>query len=157
MRQRIFGVGNELRGDDGVGLVVARAAAQRLSAHDVEYLEIGADPLALLAELERTDAAVIVDAADMGEEPGAIMALCARDAVRAVRTDPLLCHGFGLKDVLSIAQEIGILPERTRIVGIQPLSFEGQGLSPEVRGRLDQYVETTCNEVLGHEEEDSRR
>lgn len=157
MRQRLFGIGNELCGDDGVGLAVARAAAGRLHSRGIEYLEIGADPLALLAELERTDRAVIVDAADMGEEPASVRILAAEDAVRAVRTDPLLCHGFGLKDVLSIATEMGILPKWTRIIGIQPLRFEGQSLSPEIRERLEHYVETTCREGFGDEEEDPGR
>lgn len=152
MRCRIFGIGNELRGDDGVGLVVARAAASRLRNHDVDYLEIGSDPMALLAELERTDKAVIVDATDMGGESGAVVVLDAAVAIGAVRADPLLCHGFGLADVLSLAREMGILPEITRIVGIQPLHFEGQELSPDIRGQLELYIETTCIEVLGNEE-----
>lgn len=145
-------MGNPLRGDDGIGLAVAREAARRLQGQGVPvvHFEAGGDPLALLAELERIERAVIVDAAEMGEPAGTVRVLPPERAIAAIRRDPLLAHGFGLGEVLRLAAAAGILPREVSIVGIQPARTElGEQLSPVLRQQLPEYVDITCEEVLG--------
>ena len=76
-RIAVLGVGNELRSDDAAGVLVARAFSQRecvTHADRVLIIEAGHAPENRTGELRRfaPDAVLIIDAADMGEEPGAV-------------------------------------------------------------------------------------
>jgi hydrogenase 3 maturation protease len=76
-RVAILGVGNEMRCDDAAGVMVARALSQRECATHTDrvlIIEAGHAPENRTAELRRfaPDLVIIVDAADMGEEPGTI-------------------------------------------------------------------------------------
>ena len=64
----VLGIGNRLRGDDGVGALFAeRCAARGLAAIDCG--DVPENHLARLAR-ERPDLVIIADAADFGAEPG---------------------------------------------------------------------------------------
>ena len=76
-RIAVLGVGNELRSDDAAGVLVARALSQRecvTHADRVLVIEAGHAPENRTGELRRftPDAVLIIDAAEMGKEPGAI-------------------------------------------------------------------------------------
>jgi len=66
----VIGVGNELLRDEGVGMVVARALQGEKLPPNVRVVEGGVGGLDLLFEMEGAERAIIVDAADMGLEPG---------------------------------------------------------------------------------------
>ena len=77
LRVAILGVGNEMRSDDATGGLVARALSQRecaTHADRVLIIEAGHAPENRTGELRRfaTNLVIIIDAADMGEEPGTI-------------------------------------------------------------------------------------
>ena len=67
----VVGVGNELRGDDGVGLVVARALEGTLPK-DVRVLECEGEPVSLLSAWEGCERTIVVDATQSGAQPGTI-------------------------------------------------------------------------------------
>ncbi len=76
-RVAIAGIGNTQRSDDAAGMLVARALSERACAADQErvlILEAGHAPENHTAVIRgfRPDVVVLVDAADMGKEPGAI-------------------------------------------------------------------------------------
>jgi hydrogenase 3 maturation protease len=83
-RVAIVGVGHELRGDDAAGLAVARAL-QRTLTGDQEVLVIDAGPVpeSQIGPLRRfrPDVVLFVDAAQMGEAPGAIRWLSPHEAL----------------------------------------------------------------------------
>ncbi len=76
-RIAIVGIGNTLRSDDAAGMLVARALSQRMCATDQDHvlvLEAGQAPENYTADIRgfRPGVIVLVDAADMGKEPGAV-------------------------------------------------------------------------------------
>lgn len=76
-RVAIVGIGNSLRSDDAAGILVARTLAQQECAADkdrVLIVEAGHAPENHTAELRAfaPEVILLVDAADMGKEPGAI-------------------------------------------------------------------------------------
>ena len=127
-------VGNLLRGDDGFG----PAMAERLTdlPDGAELVETGIGGVALLQELlAGCDGLVLVDAVDLGERPGTVLAITpdVQDAVHVADV-----HLANPQRVLSMAKSMGALPERVLIVGCQSAEVETleQRLSPEVEHSL---------------------
>ena len=123
-------VGNVLRGDDGFGAAVA--ARLESPPPGVDVAETGIGGTALLQELlAGYDGLILVDAVDEGEAPGTVLVL-EPEIGEAVHVPDV--HLANPERVLNIAKGIGVLPERVRIVGCQPLDADemAEGLSPPV-------------------------
>ena len=138
----VLGVGNPMRGDDGVGPEVATRVA-RLGLPDLEVAS-ETEPLALLDHLRQEpghDVVVVVDATAPGQHPGRVRVLevAAQPLVRPGR--PLGSHGLGVVDAVELARSLGLLPPRLTVIGIEALSDQlGTGLSDPVRERVDDAV-----------------
>jgi hydrogenase 3 maturation protease len=81
-RVALMGVGNDLRGDDGAGLALARELQAHLPADAggrLLVIEAGQAPENFSGALRRfePDLVVLLDAAHLGEEPGAVRWLAA--------------------------------------------------------------------------------
>ena len=123
-------VGNVLRGDDGFGAAVA--ARLESPPPGVDVAETGIGGIALLQELlAGYDGLILVDAVDEGEEPGTVLVL-EPEVGEAVHVPDV--HLANPDRVLNVAKGVGVLPERVRIVGWQPLDAAemAEGLSPPV-------------------------
>lgn len=135
MRALVVGVGNPARGDDSVGLVVAREVRDRLPAGSgVDVEELWAGGLRLAEALAGYDAAVVVDAMETGRvPPGHVAKLplgycCAARAIDCV-------HDATLESALAFLAEAGErMPARLALLGIEvrETSVLGEGLTPEV-------------------------
>jgi hydrogenase maturation protease len=138
----VLGVGNAMRGDDGVGPEVAT----RVARLDLPGLEVASEtePLALLDHLRqkpRHDVVVVVDATAPGPHPGRVRVLevAAQPLVRPGR--PLGSHGLGVVDAVELARSLGLLPPRLTVIGIEALSDRlGAGLSDPVGERVEEVV-----------------
>ncbi len=140
---RIIGLGNELVCDDGVGIRIGRLL-QTLplpSTHTVDLRPmIGLD---CLEEWDANDAIVIVDAASSGAAPGTVSTLRIED-VSAIAEIPYCSHGFGLAEVLAIAQRLhpDRLPAAIAIVTVEVRRIDryGTALSPPVQQALTEGI-----------------
>ncbi|MCD6351655.1 MAG: hydrogenase maturation protease [Armatimonadetes bacterium] len=140
-RIAVLGVGNELRQDDAVGVVVARRLSQIDLPEGVEVIEGHVGGINLLFEIEDADWAIIVDAVDMGKEPGAVEVFDASEADVHVVERTASLHHVSLADVLQLAELTGV-STRVTLVGVQPeTTMPGEGLSDTVAGRVEEVVE----------------
>lgn len=148
-RVLVVGVGNVLHGDDGFGVAVARRLADRSLPEGVTVTETGIGGIHLVHELMAGyDAVVVIDAVDRGRPPGTVMVIDA-DVTDVERLDTTERHDL-LADMhlatperaLMVARAVGVLPERTIIVGCQPVELEtlGVGLSAEVTDAVEVAV-----------------
>jgi hydrogenase maturation protease len=134
-RAVVVGIGNEDRGDDGVGPAVARA----LSDRDVPGLRVvtSAEPLDLLDDDLAADVLVVVDAACSGRVPGTVLVLDARREPLPVWAGAGGTHAFGLAAVVELLAALGRLPERLLLVAVEAHAFDpGAALSPPVRAAV---------------------
>ncbi len=138
----ILGLGNPLRGDDGIGPRVIEELNRRGLPEGVTALDGGIGGLDLLNVLEGWERVIIVDAADIGQEPGQFARFTPDQMRLAGSTDALSLHHAGLAEALALAQALGQpLPEIT-ILGVQPATTEwGEGLSPVMEAVLPTVVE----------------
>jgi hydrogenase maturation protease len=130
----LIGIGNELRGDDGVGpYIVRRLQASRLRG--VDCLLLGADVTALTEALETTRHAYVFDALHSGAPAGTVRRIDALSEKLPKELAHCSTHGFALADVLELAHVLGNLPETLAVFGVEGETFElGLGLSATVRG-----------------------
>ena len=71
-RVRVIGIGNPLRGDDAVGLLVARRVRE-LAGPEVEVMELEGEPSRLIDAWQGARLVVVVDAVKSGAAEGAVM------------------------------------------------------------------------------------
>jgi hydrogenase maturation protease len=125
-------VGNRLRGDDAVGLEVARHLRGTLP-EDVQLTEREGEPTTLIAAWEGADALWVVDAVSSGSTAGTVHRLDA--GARPLPPDPFRAstHHVSLAETVELARVLGRLPARTVVFGIEAASFAiGEPLTPSV-------------------------
>ena len=144
----ILGLGNPLRGDDGIGLRVIEALNRRGLPEGAAALDAGTGGLDLLQILEGWERAIIIDAADVGREPGQFVRFTPDEARFVGSQDAMSPHNAGLAEVLALADAVGQpLPEMV-IFGVQPARIGwGEGLSKAVEATLPALVDAVFDEI----------
>ncbi|EKE01197.1 MAG: hypothetical protein ACD_21C00194G0001 [uncultured bacterium] len=150
----IIGVGNPLRHDDGIGpqiIKILRSMQEGSSPYnrqqgnknsnivdckDLTLFDGGTDGLALLDQVAEYEKVIIIDAVQMLAPPGTVKSFTPAEAKINIKSDVLSTHGFGLADMLKLAEKLDI-KTKISIIGIQPkdISF-GEGLSNEVQTQI---------------------
>ena len=154
-RLKVIGVGNEWRGDDAVGLLVAR----RLKADQLPGVEIGECRGTVTAVREAwKDAAgvIVVDAVVAGGPPGTIHRFDAHGAgVPVELSRSSSSHGWGVAEALALGQVLHEQPPWLIIYGIEGQNFgPGQEVSQEVAAAIPEAVHRLRREIqawLGRE------
>ena len=144
----VVGLGNPLRGDDGIGPRAVAELEKRALPNGVEALDAGTAGLDLLQLMEGWDRVVIVDAADVGKEPGQFVRFTYNQARLVEADDPFSFHHAGLADVLALAGALDRQLPPIVIFGVQPGKVGwGEGLSPDLEPRLPILVDAVLEEV----------
>ncbi len=145
----VLGLGNDILGDDAVGLLAAR----RLRAspvQGVDVVETGEAGLALLDLLEGYDRALLLDSIVAGDHPpGAILEFTSADFAKIVGPSP---HYAGLPEVIRLAHALGIaFPGEIRVLACavaDPYQLR-DGLSGPVQAAVAGMVERASRIVEG--------
>jgi hydrogenase maturation protease len=143
----VIGMGNRLCGDDSVGPVILDALK---TFHDkrMELVEGGVDALALLELLAQREHALVIDATRMGLDPGAIRAFSRHDVEMIVTEEHLSLHGMGMAEALQLGEQLGMLPEDLKFIGIQPLSVNvNTPLSEPVAASVSAVIDLVIEEL----------
>lgn len=145
----VIGLGNPLMGDDGIGLIVLDHLAAQAFAPPVEFVDGGTWGLALLPDVERAGALLLLDAVQGAGEPGTVYVLDSQDIPRflAAKVSP---HQVDVRELLALADLRGELPTKLRVVGVQPAAVDyGDGLSPAVSAAVERMVAAACDVLAG--------
>ncbi len=145
---KVFAVGNAFYGDDGVGAAVLDHARRQGLWPDSELVDLQTDALALIDHLDLDDLNVVIDAANMGLEPGSVVAFAPDEVQLKIKSDHLSMHGFGLAEAFDLARRLDKLPSRVLIVGVEPARVEiNTGLSAQVAAAVPRVVAAINAEV----------
>ncbi len=143
-----IGLGNELRGDDAAGLLVARAVRDRLG-DAIETAEHEGEPVTLLDLWEHADLVLLADAVGGGTDPapGTVHRF---DAVAgplpAVFGGPST-HALGLAETIELARTLNRLPARLIVFGIEGERFAtGERQSGAVLEAVNRVAEAAATE-----------
>lgn len=139
-RLAFIGVGNELRGDDAVGVQIVQLLRESMPlAENMLFCEAGPAPENFTSLLRRfgPDMALLIDAVQMGAVPGAIRLLDVSTAdsyPASTHTLPLKLFARYLKNEMSCS---------VMLLGIQPMDLSlGASLSSPVRASADDITQT---------------
>jgi hydrogenase maturation protease len=144
----VIGLGNPLRGDDGVGVRVAQILAEQALSPGVEVMDGGTQGLGIVNLMEGRQRVIVVDAADVGRSPGQFVRFTLDEARLLGDDQHLSVHAAGLRDALLLAQALKMLPDQVIIFGVQPASLEWEStLSPQVEATLPDLIEAVLAEL----------
>jgi len=143
----VVGVGNEMRGDDAVGLAVVRALSGTVP-EGVAVLECEGEPVSLLSAWEGHARAIIVDATQSDAEPGTIRRIVAADGPLPPALAGSSTHLLGLADAVELARALKRLPAATIVYGIEGASFNtGVGISEPVAAAAEKVAAAIRREL----------
>lgn len=143
----VVGIGNPDRGDDGIGPLVVRRLAGRVST-DVVLIERTGDALALIEDWAGADGVVLVDAAAPGTAPGSIHRIdLLRDALPS-HLSLSSTHAFGVADAVALARTLGRLPAGITVYAIEGANFTpGAPVTPVVAASIEDVVTRIAAEL----------
>jgi hydrogenase maturation protease len=150
-RLLILGLGNEILGDDAIGLLVSKRVFEilRSSLHDVDvsYAAAQVGGWRLLDLLPGYDEIVIVDAIQGGGKVGE----CYRVNLGESSTSHLKSsHGLGLEEALTLAFPVGEGPRPIiTVYGIECRNVLdlGEGLSPSLVDKIEPISSEIAQDV----------
>jgi hydrogenase maturation protease len=147
LKLKVIGIGNAYRGDDAVGLAVARALRADAPA-GVDVLELEGEPTSLLGAWEGCDVVWLVDAVSSGSPPGTVHRVdaCAGPVPAAFgRTST---HHLGLPEAVELARALARLPARLVVFGVEAESYgAGEGLTPAVEAAVEPVADAIRAEI----------
>lgn len=145
MNIAVFGIGNILLSDDGVGVhAVNKLKNEYDFPESVELIDGGTKGLDLLPLFENRDKVLIIDAANFRKEPGTID-IVEGDRIPSFLSSKLSVHQIGLPDMLFAAKLMEIMPSEMCLIGIQPLSME---TAYEMSDVISNKIEALIDKVL---------
>lgn len=153
-RLLIIGVGQEWRGDDVAGLLVARRLRETAdpgwtikessgAAHD------------LLSAWEGAGAVILADAVQGGGWPGEIYRFPVHEESLPAELFPAASsHAWGVAQALALGRVLRQLPHYLVVYGIEGRNFGlGQELSPEVAQAIPAVAQRILEEIKEYQEE----
>jgi hydrogenase maturation protease len=148
-RVLVAGIGNMFLGDDGFGCAVARRLADAPLPAGVDVADYGIRGFDLAYALgSGYDAAVLIDAAPLGEAPGTLAVLeVPVDEAAGAEIDT---HGMDPVRVLALAHELGGTPARTLVLACQPghiVDPDGEEVLAELSTEVRHAIELAVPEV----------
>lgn len=154
----MLALGNDILGDDAVGLAAARALRAELAGVQppVEVIEAPGAGFTLLELLEGYDRALLLDAAVTGRcPPGTVLELPAEQLGDTVAPSP---HAAALAEVLDLARRLQApFPAELRILALEvedPYVFR-EGLSAPAAAALPAFI-ARARQILQQWRNDAR-
>jgi hydrogenase maturation protease len=135
---RIIGVGNPMRGDDGVGANVA----EKLCADGIPALTFDGDGAELMEMWVGHEHVIIVDATQSQATAGTVYRFNANAEGLPSHLFRHSTHQFGVVEAVEMARALNRLPTRLTVYGIEGGDFSlGAGLSLDVKRAVPTVVQ----------------
>lgn len=145
----IIGVGNEFRGDDAVGLVVAQRLAA-LKLPDIRVIEHTGEGTDLIEAWEGVACVYLIDAVLTQGLIGSVYRFEAHDKPLPAQYFGVSSHALGVAEAIEISRSLGQLPAKVVVFGIGCRSFDpASSLTPEVRQAVENVVRQLLQEAGG--------
>ena len=145
MKTAVYGIGNILLGDDGIGPAVVHYLESRLD-DDITLEDLGTPSLDLPNYLDGFDRVIFIDAVAVDAPPGTVH-LFTRDEITAVSTGIRVSpHEPSINDALIVMDFAGNAPSEVTLVGIVPETLEG---AMTLSGAVSRAIPAAAAAVMG--------
>lgn len=145
----IIGMGNPLLSDDGIGIAVANAVAERLRhCMNLSVAELHTGGIRLMEAMAGFKRAVVVDAMLSGASPGTVRRFDPADFVTTKNT--FSSHDTDFATAYNLGRMVGVLlPEQLSFWGIEVREFDlfGERFTGEVAAAVPGAVDRIIAEI----------
>lgn len=148
MNMAVVGLGNLIRGDDGVGVHAIRMlSADSTLPCDLQIIEGGTLGLDLLFGLRGVSHLLALDAVDSGASPGTLLRFVNEELSSLPISKSV--HLLGFADLLGAMSLLEDAPREVVLLGIQPESIDWRvTLSPVVSASLNDLVGAAHAQIM---------
>ena len=150
MKTIVLGVGNQILGDDGVGIHVTNELKKRVTDPNITIDDAVTGGMNLLELLLGYEKAILIDAVKTNEgETGEVKRISLDNFSTMHSCNP---HDVSLIEAIEVAKKMGEerIPKEIIIIGIMmkeiPCEF-GEKLSNEIAAAVPKAVDMTLNEI----------
>ncbi len=144
MQTLVIGLGNELLGDEGVGVDAARLLQRKKLPENAKVLEVGTAILDALPELEQARRIIVLDAMKGENPPGTVYKIPLHHCSGSTCIASM--HGFDIFRVMALT-ELRETPS-VMVFGVEPESVGwSMSLSPPVTESLPYLMEAVLEEL----------
>jgi len=150
MKAGIIGVGNLLRRDDGIGIVLLEKLIEKKSdlPEGIEYIDGGTGGMNLLHMLALFDVALIIDAVNLNGKPGESKLFKSEDVCSKKSSINISTHESDILKIINLSKELGEVPDELFIFGVQPKdTSSGNSLSSELQRSVESLTLSLQNEI----------
>ena len=146
----IVGIGNTLRGDDGIGPdIIQRLKKQTLPVPHT-LADVGSDAFSLLEYLIGKEPLLIIDCARMGAEPGTVRKFKLNESTLQTMDEAVSLHGMSFAEMYRMAQSLGSVSECT-LIAVEPQQIDfGKTLSPVVEKQIPLILNMIVEEAQNY-------
>jgi hydrogenase maturation protease len=143
----LIGIGNDLRGDDGVGPSIVRRI-RRTPLSQVDFVEASGEGAALIEAWRDFSTVYVFDAVSSGGTPGEIVRFDAGREEIPSRYFNYSTHAFSLAEAVELARALDRLPPTLTVYGIEGQDFShGPSLSKAVALAANSVADQVVREL----------
>lgn len=141
---KIIGLGNMLRGDDGIGPIVVEKMRRKNWDTSLQFIDTGGEAFSILEHLVEEEPIIIIDCAQMGMQPGAIKIFKVNEKNIGFIDKSISLHGFSFGEIYHLAHKMGTVAECT-VVGIEPENID---FNCEISENIQNIIPNIMNMVV---------
>ncbi|MEN9460464.1 MAG: hypothetical protein RIS84_484 [Pseudomonadota bacterium] len=142
MHALVLGIGNSLLSDEGIGVhVVKYLEQQHPNLSQVSFVDGGTLSFSLAPLLENASHLIVIDAAQLQDNAGAVRFFEGKDVDNFLRTHARSVHEISLRDLLDMVQLTERAPQQQALFAIQAVNLGwGEFPSPEVASSIPEVA-----------------
>jgi len=145
----ILGLGNELFGDDGVGIHVVRELKKRGDFKpNIDLIETSVSGLALIDIIADYNRLIIIDTIKKENPEAGNIRVLELDQIRHVPGPSP--HYVSFPQIITLGKKLGLhMPELVKIIAVEAKNIYklGEGLSPEIKNAVPEII-NKINELI---------
>ena len=140
-RIAVIGLGNSLRRDDGIGIIILESLLNNYKREAIDYLNFGIFSFDLIHRLQDYDLALLIDGIAADLLPGELKIFGLGDATFTKKVHAVSSHELNLKDIFILTRKLA-LKTRIYVAGIQVTDVGfGESLSEPLKNNLEIITE----------------
>ena len=152
---KVIGLGNLLRGDDGIGPVIIEKLGEMNQSLPLQFYDAGSDAFTVLDHLLGSEPVLIIDCARIGKKPGSVQKILIKDNKNLPINLGISLHGYSLMEVWQIACSMGVKNDLL-VIAVEPKSVEfNTGLSEDVKKSIQTILQMVAEEAKKYAEKNS--
>jgi len=136
----VIGIGNTLRRDDGIGIMILESLLKFYKREGIEYFNFGSASFDLIHKLQSYDQALLIDAINASLPPGEVKFFSLKEIKYNLKESPISTHEINLTGLFELSKKFK-LKTMIHVAGIQVKDTSWvEGLSSPLKKRKDDIV-----------------